>query len=154
MQESEKWKWSHSVMSNSLRPHGLQPTRLLCPWDSPAKSTGVGCQCLLWVLILPSLNSEALNLPQLYSEQVLLGPSHPFTYGLKLDLSVPCIPWVPGLTPVISAFPLEYLLPANAGLDIQFIWHGTHPTGFFVVFYVLIFPNRLSNLEGACLFLH
>ena len=26
---------SHSVMSDSLRPHGLQPARLLCPWDSP-----------------------------------------------------------------------------------------------------------------------
>ena len=31
------------------RPHGLQPTRLLHPWDSPGKSTGVGCHCLLWV---------------------------------------------------------------------------------------------------------
>ena len=29
-------------MSDSLRPHGLQPTRLLCPWDFPGKSTGVG----------------------------------------------------------------------------------------------------------------
>ena len=45
--ESEKWKWSHSVMSDSSRPHGLQPTRLLCPWDFPGKSTGVGCHCLL-----------------------------------------------------------------------------------------------------------
>ena len=34
-------------MSDSLRPHGLQPTRLLCPWDFPGKSTGVGCHCLL-----------------------------------------------------------------------------------------------------------
>ena len=48
MQESEKWKWSRSVMSNSLWPHGLQPTRLLRPWDFPGKSTGVGCHCLLW----------------------------------------------------------------------------------------------------------
>ena len=37
-----------SVMSDSSRPHGLQPTRLLCPWDFPGKSTGVGCHCLLW----------------------------------------------------------------------------------------------------------
>ena len=28
-------------------PHGLQPTRLLCPWDSPGKNTGVGCHVLL-----------------------------------------------------------------------------------------------------------
>ena len=47
MHESEKWKGSHSVMSDSSRPHGLQPTRLLRPWDFPGKSTGVGCHCLL-----------------------------------------------------------------------------------------------------------
>ena len=39
--ESEKWKWSHSVVSDSQRPHGLQPARLLSPWDFPG--TGVGC---------------------------------------------------------------------------------------------------------------
>ena len=47
MHESEKWKWSHSVVSDSLRPHGLQPTRLLHPWDFPGNSTGMGCHCLL-----------------------------------------------------------------------------------------------------------
>ena len=36
-----------SVMSDSLRPHGLQPFRLLCPWDFPGKNTGVGCHFLL-----------------------------------------------------------------------------------------------------------
>ena len=47
MHESEKSKWSCSVVSDSSRPHGLQPTRLLHPWDFPGKSTGVGCHCLL-----------------------------------------------------------------------------------------------------------
>ena len=47
MHECEKWKWSHSVVSYSSRPHGLQPSRLLRPWDLPGKSTGVGCHCLL-----------------------------------------------------------------------------------------------------------
>ena len=42
MHESEKWKWSRSVVSNPQRPHGLQPSRLLHPWDFPGKSTGVG----------------------------------------------------------------------------------------------------------------
>ena len=36
-----------SVVSDSLRPHALQPARLLCPWDSPSRNTGVGCQTLL-----------------------------------------------------------------------------------------------------------
>ena len=47
MHESGKWKWSRSVVSDSSRSHGLQPTRLLHPWDFPGKSTGVGCHSLL-----------------------------------------------------------------------------------------------------------
>ena len=31
-----------SVMSDPLRPQGLKPARLLCPWDSPGKGTGGG----------------------------------------------------------------------------------------------------------------
>ena len=38
---------SCSVVSHSWWPHGLQPSRLLCPWDSPGKNTGVGCHALL-----------------------------------------------------------------------------------------------------------
>ena len=35
MHDSEKWKGSRSVVSDSSRPHGLQPTRLPCPWGAP-----------------------------------------------------------------------------------------------------------------------
>ena len=38
---------SCSVMSDSMQFYGLQSTRLLCPWDSPGRSTGVGCRFLL-----------------------------------------------------------------------------------------------------------
>ena len=41
-----KVKWSRSVMSDSVRPHRWQPTRLPHPWDSPGKNTGVGCHFL------------------------------------------------------------------------------------------------------------
>ena len=47
MHESEKWKGNHSVVSDAQRPHGLQPSRLLRPWDFPGKSTGEGSHCLL-----------------------------------------------------------------------------------------------------------
>ena len=47
MHESEKWKWSRLAMSDSSWSHGLQPTRLLHPWEFPGKSTGVGWVCLL-----------------------------------------------------------------------------------------------------------
>ena len=42
---------SRLVVSDSLRPCGLESTRLLCPWDSPGKNTGVGCHALLQGII-------------------------------------------------------------------------------------------------------
>ena len=39
-----------SGMSDSLWPRGLHPARLLCPWDSPVKNTGVGSHALLQVI--------------------------------------------------------------------------------------------------------
>ena len=47
LHESEKWKWSCSVVSDPQRLHGLQPSRLFHPWDFPGRSTGVGCHYLL-----------------------------------------------------------------------------------------------------------
>ena len=45
-------QFSHSVMSDSLQPHELQPARLLCPWDSPGKNTGVDFYVLLQGIFL------------------------------------------------------------------------------------------------------
>ena len=39
--------YSHTVVSTSLLQQGLQPARLLCPWNSPGKKTGAGCHFLL-----------------------------------------------------------------------------------------------------------
>ena len=39
-------------MSDSLQAHGHQPTRLLCPWDFPGKTTGVSCHALLQGIFL------------------------------------------------------------------------------------------------------
>ena len=50
-------------MSNSSQPHGLQPSRLLCPWDSPGKDTGVGCHFLLQgIFLIQGLNLSLLQL--------------------------------------------------------------------------------------------
>ena len=35
--------------------HRWQPTRLLCPWDSPGKNTGVGCPFLLQSMKVKSM---------------------------------------------------------------------------------------------------
>ena len=43
---------SHSIVSDSLWPHGPQPAKLLSPWNSPGRNTTVGCHFLLHSLLL------------------------------------------------------------------------------------------------------
>ena len=66
---SNAWKWSRSVMSDSSRPHGLQPTRLLHPWDFPGKSSGMGCHCLLHLKILGHGKLHFANCATITSKQ-------------------------------------------------------------------------------------
>ena len=54
-----------SVVSDSVRPHGLQPTRLLRPWDSPGKNTGVGCHFLLQCMKVESESEVIQSCPTL-----------------------------------------------------------------------------------------
>ena len=63
--ESEKGKWSRSVMSNSVRPHRRQPTRLSHPWHYPGKNTGVGCHFLLQCMKVKSEREVAQSCPTL-----------------------------------------------------------------------------------------
>ena len=67
-------------MSDSLRPHGLQPARLLCLWDFPGNNTGVGCHFLLQG-IFPTQGSNP-GLP--HCRQMLL-PSEPPGKSLLLS---------------------------------------------------------------------
>ena len=49
-------------MSNSLWLQELQPTTLPCPWNSPGKTTGVGCHCLLqWIFLTQRSNPHLLH---------------------------------------------------------------------------------------------
>ena len=51
-------------MPDSLWPDGLQPSRLLCPWDFPGKNTGVGCHFLLQgIILIQGSNPCLLQLP-------------------------------------------------------------------------------------------
>ena len=60
------------VVSVSVRLHGLEPTRLLSPWDSPGKNTGVGCHALLQRIFL----TQGSNLGILHCRQILYCLSH------------------------------------------------------------------------------
>ena len=52
-------------MSDSVRPHRQQPTRLPRPWDSPGKNTGVGCHFLLQCMKVKSEREVAQSCPTL-----------------------------------------------------------------------------------------
>ena len=54
-------------MSSSLRPYELLLARLLCPWYSPGKNTGVDCHFLLQAIFL----NQGMNLGLLHCRQIL-----------------------------------------------------------------------------------
>ena len=80
-----------SAVSDSLWPNGLQPTRLLCPWNSPGKNTGVGSHSLLQGIFLTQGSNPCL----LHCRQVLYHLSH---QGSQLCL----IPLTERMTSAIS----------------------------------------------------
>ena len=67
-------------MSDSLRPHGLEPTRFLCPWDFLGSSIGVNCHVLLQG-IFPT---QGLNLGLPHCRQTLYHLSHQGSTELPL----------------------------------------------------------------------
>ena len=72
-----------SVVSHSLRPHGLKLARLLCPWDFPGKNTGVGSSSLLQ-RIFPA---QGLNPGLLHCRCLLYHLSHQgMRYNKKIKL--------------------------------------------------------------------
>ena len=76
--KNEAWRSvSRSVVPNSLWPHGLQPARLLCSWNSPGKNTGVGCHFLLQGIFL----TQGLNPCLLHCRHILYHLSHQENHG-------------------------------------------------------------------------
>ena len=67
--------WIASVVSNSVWPYGLCPTRLLWPWNSPGKNTGVGCRVLLQgIFPTHGLNPHLLSLMHWQAGSLPLAP--------------------------------------------------------------------------------
>ena len=74
---------SHAVVSDSLQPSRPQPARLLCPWDSSGKNTGMGCHFLLQGILL----TQGSNLHLLHCRQILpQGSPSIFLLLLKLEM--------------------------------------------------------------------
>ena len=76
---SESESVIHSVVSNSLRPHGLQSPKFLCPWNSVGKNTGVSCHSLHQGIF----RSQGSNPGLLHGRQILYHLSHPGSLILR-----------------------------------------------------------------------
>ena len=106
---------SRAVVSDSLRPRGLQPARLLCPWDSPGKNTGVGCHFLLQG-IFPTQGLSPGLLPQQVGSLSLSHPGSP-----RLGLCPPkCPSALSPLSPAPFPLPLPPSSPSQAGSLLPF----------------------------------
>ena len=86
-----KWKWSCSVLTDSLQPHGLKPVKLLCPWDFPGKNIGVGCHFLLQGIFL----TQGSNLGLPCCRQTLYHLSSPEEVSFFFYWSLQLIRWGP-----------------------------------------------------------
>ena len=72
---------SCSVVSDSVRPHRRQPTRLPHPWDSPGKNTGMGCHFLLQCMKVKS-ESEVPQLCLTLQDPMNCSPPESSVHGL------------------------------------------------------------------------
>ena len=69
-------------MSDSVRPHRWQPTRLPRPWDSPGKNAGVGCCHFLLQCMKVKSKSEVAQLCPTPSDTMDCSPPGPSVYGI------------------------------------------------------------------------
>ena len=125
-----------SVMSNSMRPYGLSPTRLLCPCDSPGKNSGVGCHALLQgIFLTQESNLRLLHLLHWQAGSLPLAPLGKPWKSLYLHFNLHCK--FCSVLQTKNDSEVFILLPSakmDAGLqDQKFVFAHVHPeisTGF------------------------
>ena len=97
-----------------LQPHGLQPARLLCSWDSPGKNTGVGCHFLLQGIV----PTQELNPGFLHCRQIL------YQLSYKGSLEVSEVKWLSRVPLFATPWTVAYHASLSMGLSRQDYWSG------------------------------
>ena len=104
-------------MSDSVRLHRWQPTRLLCPWDSPRKNTGVGCHFLLQCMKVKSEREVTQSCPTL-SDPMDCSPPGSSVYGIfqaRVLLGSNSFQFITGELMLLFIIPLPNLEKRNFG---------------------------------------
>jgi len=78
----------HLVMTDSLWPCGLQPARLLCPWNFPSKNTGAGCHLFQSIFPIQGLNLHHLHWQ--VGSLLLAPPGSPASYTKWCKKNIRC----------------------------------------------------------------
>ena len=113
-------------MSNSVRPHRQQPTRLLCLWDSPRKNTGVGCHFVLQCMKVKS-ESEVAQCARLLAT-----------------------PWTTYLAPPSMGFSRqEYWSGVPWTLD-NLMWGQEHSQLFPIHCFPVVCRKKTQELSSCC----
>ena len=134
-------------MSNSVQPYALQPTKCLCPWDSPGKNTGVSCCTLLQGIFLTQRSNLRL-LHLLHCRQVLYHWGFPDrSVGKESSCHVRDLGSIPGLgrSPGEGkGYPLQY-----SGLE-NYMNYGPCNELVYFHFSLLLGPHwKLGYLDSA-----
>ena len=157
MHESES-EVSQSCLT--LPDHGLQPTRLLCPWDFPGKSTGVGRHCLLlhiYIYLLfshsDSLQPHGLQHTRLPcpspSPRVCSNPLH-LLYHLLMT------PWAAVLATVNSAA-VNFGVRVSSSYFFHFLQIHAQEWNFWVLMgaaFLVFLRNLHAVFHSGCTSLH
>ena len=104
-------------MSDSVRPHRRQPTRLPRPWDSPGKNTGVGCHFLLQCMKVKSEREVTQSCPTL-SDPMDCSPPGSSVYGIfqaRVLLGSNSFQFITGELMLLYIIPLPNLEKRNFG---------------------------------------
>ena len=148
-------------MSDSVRPHRRQPTRLPHLWDSPGKNTGVGCHFLLQCMKVKSEREVAQSCPTLSDPMdcSLQGSSvHGIFQAKVLEWGAIAFSIFVHKNYLVSLFKmwvLEYTLPPTL---IHCIWCGTQESTFLTTtpqvipsqgIHRLTFEKHLSPSHGG-----
>ena len=125
---------SHLVVSDSVRPHGLQPTSLLLPWDFPGNSTGVGCHCLL-----PFLKWEQSKLGRKLSTTTSNLPCFLNAYVTSFKLLHLMLNFYILLYPIIRIFPNSFTFLCSS---ISRIKKKCVPFNLYIIYPL---PEKISS---------
>ena len=135
-------------MSDSVWPHRRQPTRLLRPWDSTGKKTGVGCHILLQCMKVNSLSRvwlPAIPWTAAYQAPVSMGVSRQEYWT---GLPVPS-PWKELCSFPLFCFPLFLCIDHQGRLSyLSLLFFGTlHSDGFIFPFLLCLLHLFFSQLS-------